>query len=51
MPETKDCTLEEIDLIFEKPTRVIVKENIASSLETTKDLLAFRYVYHLPAYV
>lgn len=43
MPETKDCTLEEIDLIFQKPTRQIVRENAASSLETTKDLLACRF--------
>ena len=28
MPETKDKTLEEIDDIFSKPTRVIVKENV-----------------------
>ncbi|CUM49129.1 unnamed protein product [Debaryomyces tyrocola] len=28
MPETKDKTLEEIDDIFSKPTKVIVKENI-----------------------
>lgn len=28
MPETKDKTLEEIDLLFEKPTREIVRENV-----------------------
>ncbi|KAJ4418330.1 hypothetical protein N0V82_005611 [Gnomoniopsis sp. IMI 355080] len=28
MPETKDKTLEEIDLLFEKPTREIVAENV-----------------------
>mmetsp|Transcript_8531 Transcript_8531/g.10636 ORF Transcript_8531/g.10636 Transcript_8531/m.10636 type:complete len:548 (+) Transcript_8531:156-1799(+) len=28
MPETKDKTLEEIDDIFSKPTRVIIKENV-----------------------
>ena len=28
MPETKDKTLEEIDDIFSKPTRVIVRENV-----------------------
>lgn len=38
MPETKNKTLEEIDLIFEKPTMVIVKENIRNSRETCKDL-------------
>ncbi|KAI0015384.1 sugar transporter-domain-containing protein [Xylariomycetidae sp. FL0641] len=30
MPETKDKTLEEIDLIFERPTREIVAENVAN---------------------
>ncbi|KAI0471667.1 sugar transporter-domain-containing protein [Xylariaceae sp. FL0804] len=30
MPETKDRTLEEIDLIFQKPTREIVAENVAN---------------------
>lgn len=43
MPETKDKTLEEIDLIFQKPTRQLVRENMASALETTKDLCAFRF--------
>jgi hypothetical protein len=42
MPETKDCTLEEIDLIFQRPTMDIVRENIASAKRTTKDLCAFR---------
>jgi len=40
---SKDKTLEEIDLIFQRPTMDIVRENIASSMETTKDLLAFRW--------
>jgi MFS family permease len=43
MPETKDKTLEEIDLIFEKPTREIVRENVASSWQTTKDICTFRW--------
>ncbi|KAH9825712.1 Inositol transporter 1 [Teratosphaeria destructans] len=43
MPETKDKTLEEIDLIFQRPTREIVRENVASSWETTRDLLACRF--------
>ncbi|KAF2766205.1 MFS sugar transporter-like protein [Teratosphaeria nubilosa] len=43
MPETKDKTLEEIDLIFQRPTMDIVRENMASSWETTQDLLAFRF--------
>lgn len=43
MPETKDKTLEEIDLIFQRPTMDIVRENMANSWETTKDLCAFRW--------
>lgn len=43
MYETKDRTLEEIDLIFQKPTMEIVRENTASVMETTKDLMAFRW--------
>ena len=43
MPETKDKTLEEIDLIFQKPTMELVRENAASSWETTKDLCSFRF--------
>lgn len=43
MPETKGKTLEEIDLIFQKPTRQIVRENMASSMETTKDFFAGRW--------
>ena len=43
MPETKDKTLEEIDLIFQKPTMVLVRENIASASEVTSDLLHFRF--------
>jgi len=43
MPETKDKSLEEIDLIFERPTMDIVRENISSVKETTADLLAFRW--------
>jgi hypothetical protein len=43
MPETKNRTLEEIELIFEKPTIVIVKENIRSSKETCKDLMRLRF--------
>lgn len=43
MPETKDKTLEEIDLIFQRPTMDIVRENIAGAKETTRDLLAFRW--------
>ncbi|KAL1385835.1 hypothetical protein HDK64DRAFT_238719 [Phyllosticta capitalensis] len=43
MPETKDKTLEEIDLIFQKPTREIVAENWVNVKQTTADLLAFRW--------
>lgn len=43
MPETKDKTLEEIDLIFQQPTMELVKQNAASAYETTTDLLHFRF--------
>ncbi|KAK7700771.1 fructose symporter [Botryosphaeria dothidea] len=43
MPETKDKTLEEIDLIFSRPTGEIVAENWKNVKETTNDLLAFRW--------
>ncbi|KAL0258134.1 fructose symporter [Diplodia seriata] len=43
MPETKDKTLEEIDLIFQKPTREIVAENWAQVKVTTADIFAFRW--------
>lgn len=43
MPETKNKTLEEIDLIFERPTSVIVKENIKNSKATCVDLLKGRF--------
>ncbi|KAL2672883.1 hypothetical protein Neosp_013599 [[Neocosmospora] mangrovei] len=35
MPETKNKTLEEIDLVFSRPTRDIVRENWAGVKETT----------------
>ena len=43
MPETKNKTLEEIDFIFRKTTGQIVKENIASTKQTIKDLVALRW--------
>ncbi|KAB8437409.1 hypothetical protein FH972_025087 [Carpinus fangiana] len=43
MYETKDKTLEEIDLIFEKPTRQIVRENIANVKETMSDIVGLRW--------
>lgn len=35
MPETKDKTLEEIDLIFQRPTRDIVAENVKNAVQST----------------
>lgn len=43
MPETKNLTLEEIDLVFSKPTRKLVMENLKSSKETISLLLRFRF--------
>lgn len=43
MPETKNKTLEEIDLIFEKPTIVIVKENMRNSAQTCRDLVRGKF--------
>ncbi|KAL9107783.1 MAG: hypothetical protein Q9227_007405 [Pyrenula ochraceoflavens] len=43
MPETKDKTLEEIDVVFSRPTRDIVAENLANVKETWGDLLAGRW--------
>jgi MFS family permease len=43
MPETKDLTLEEIDQLFQKPTRQVVAENAKSSWQVTKDLCHFRF--------
>jgi hypothetical protein len=42
MPETKDKTLEEIDLIFSQPTSKLVAQNWKNVKETTHDLLRFR---------
>lgn len=42
MPETGDKTLEEIDIVFSRPTMDIVRENIASSKQTMRDLFSFR---------
>ena len=43
MPETKDKTLEEIDLVFSRPTMDIVRENIASTKLTIKDFFRGRW--------
>ena len=38
MPETKDKTLEEINAVFERPTRDIVRENLAGIKENVANL-------------
>lgn len=43
MPETKDKTLEEIDLIFERPTRDIVNENIRNTTRAFSHFFAGRW--------
>ncbi|KAI3395509.1 hypothetical protein diail_1295 [Diaporthe ilicicola] len=43
MPETKDRTLEEIDLIFERPTREIVNENIKNTTRAFAHFFAGRW--------
>jgi hypothetical protein len=43
MPETKNKTLEEIDQLFQKPTRPLVRENAKSAWEVTTDLMPFRF--------
>lgn len=43
MPETKNKTLEEIDVIFSQPTSQLVKQNLSSCAETTSDLLRGRW--------
>lgn len=43
MPETKDKTLEEIDLVFSRPTMDIVRENLANSKEAMSDFFHGRW--------
>lgn len=43
MPETKDLTLEEIDLVFSRPTRQVVLQNLRSSKETLHHLARFQF--------
>ncbi|RAL58321.1 hypothetical protein DID88_006433 [Monilinia fructigena] len=43
MPETKNKTLEEIDVIFSQPTSQLVKENLRSSLVTASDFIHGRW--------
>jgi len=43
MPETKNKTLEEIDIIFSQPTSQLVKENLRSAMVTAGDVVSFRW--------
>ncbi|KAF2668167.1 hypothetical protein BT63DRAFT_373921 [Microthyrium microscopicum] len=43
MPETKDKTLEEIDIVFSRPTMDIVRENIANIKQTASYLLSGKW--------
>ncbi|KAG9232623.1 fructose transporter 1 [Amylocarpus encephaloides] len=43
MPETKNKTLEEIDIIFSQPTGQLVAENFRSAIVTAGDFFAFRW--------
>lgn len=43
MPETKDKTLEEIDLLFQQPIKELVRENWHNSMRTASDLMHFRF--------
>ncbi|KAH9904769.1 sugar transporter-domain-containing protein [Xylariomycetidae sp. FL2044] len=43
MPETKDKTLEDIDLLFERPTREIVAENVRNTTRGFADFFAGRW--------
>lgn len=43
MPETKDKTLEEIDLVFSRSTRDVVRENIANSKQAVSDFFHGRW--------
>ncbi|PMD53444.1 fructose transporter 1 [Hyaloscypha bicolor E] len=43
MPETKNKTLEEIDIIFSQPTSQLVKENLRSAMVTANDFVCFRW--------
>lgn len=43
MPETKNKTLEEIDLIFSKPTKELVKENLRNTSQTLSALMHGRF--------
>ncbi|KAL5342024.1 general substrate transporter [Aspergillus crustosus] len=43
MPETKDKTLEEIEEVFSRPTRDVVRENWAGVRQNCRDLCALRF--------
>lgn len=43
MPETKNKTLEEIDILFSQPTSQLVRQNLRSAAETASDLLHLRW--------
>ncbi|KAK7744449.1 Fungal specific transcription factor [Cytospora paraplurivora] len=43
MPETKDKTLEEIDLIFQRPTREIVAENVKNTSRAVANFFGGRW--------
>jgi len=43
MPETKNLTLEEMDQLFERPTKEIVHENWENTKQVWRDLLHFRF--------
>lgn len=43
MPETRNKTLEEIDILFNQPTSELVKENLRNSTRVASDLLHFRF--------
>ena len=43
MPETKNKTLEEIDLIFSRPTKDLVRENMHNTMQTMSDVCHGRF--------
>jgi len=43
MPETKNKTLEEIDVLFSQPTGELVRENLRNVKQTTSDLVHLRW--------
>jgi hypothetical protein len=43
MPETKNKTLEEIDILFSQPTSELVRQNFKSIVATTSDLFHLRW--------